>query len=123
MHDSDVQIQSSVLDQFDDKPSDQSSDLVSIQEMKNSSFVRIIKNDSIGISVERAVSLQRNERYTRRSSLLRLDVIGTALRVERSNRRNFIFGDVESEGRRSDMVDESLQFRCSYSVRAIDRDG
>ena len=123
LNDSDVQFQTSILDQLNDEPSDQSRDLVSIQQMEDPSFVSIIKDDTIGISVERAVSLERDEGDAGRSSLLRFDVVRSTLRVERAESRDFVFGDVEREDRRSNKVDKGLQLWRSDSIGAIDGDG
>lgn len=82
LYDSNVQLDSRFFDQFNDEPSDQSRNFVSVQKVERPIRIGVIKHDPIGISIETAIPLQRYEIGSRRSLLFRFHVIGTTLRVE-----------------------------------------
>lgn len=83
--------------EVNEEPSDESRNLVTIQQVELALLVGIVEDDAIGISIETAVPLTRHERDARRSLLLSLDVVCTGLEVECTGRGRVASNDGEGE--------------------------
>lgn len=88
--------------------------------MEHVLVVRVVENDSVSVSIVRTVTLVRNERDSGRTTLLRLDEIGTAVQVELTRSRRVIAREDEGKEVGRDVGREGFQDGSTDSVRAID---
>lgn len=123
LHDPNLQLQPRLPDEVNEEPRDQPSNLVPVEQVKDALAIGVIVDDAIGVPIKRAIPLIRHQRGPRRGLLLRLDVVGSALRVERAERGRVVASDDEGEDVVRDDFGKVAQLGSADSVGAVDGEG
>lgn len=91
--------------------------------MEDLVVVRVVIHNPVGVSIERAVPLTGDELDVLWRVLVRLDVVGAAVRVERSTSRHVLADGDEREEVLADDAGELFELRSTDAVGAVDGEG
>jgi hypothetical protein len=123
LHNADLDVESSILDEVHDKSRRQRSDLVSIEEVENLLVVGVVEDNTVRVSIERAMPLTGDEVDVLRSVLVRLDVVSSAVLVERTASGGVFADGDEGEEILADEGGELFQLGSTDTVGAVDGEG
>lgn len=119
----DLVVEAGVLDEVHDEAGDEPGNLVAVEQVEDAVGVGVVEDDAVGVAVERGVALPRHELDVARRALLRLDVVGAAVKVEVARLGRVVAHGDDGQEVVADDLEELLELGRADAVGAVDREG